>query len=64
MLTMADREITEGQITYTEAHTAVRATKNNKSPGSDGYTSEFYKFFFQDIGHFLVRSMFKLWIEK
>ena len=31
--------------------------KNNKSPGSDGYTSEFYKFVFTDIGHFLVQSI-------
>ena len=45
LLTMEDRKIIEGQITYTEAHTAVRAMTNNKSPGSDGYTSEFYKSF-------------------
>ena len=57
LLTMDDREIIEGQVTYTEAHTAVRAMKNNKSPGSDSYISEFYKFFFRDIGHFLVRSI-------
>jgi hypothetical protein len=23
--------------------------KNNKSPGADGFTSEFYKFFWRDI---------------
>ena len=33
LLTIEDRKIIEGQITYTEAHTAVRAMTNNKSPG-------------------------------
>ena len=41
----------------TEPHTAVRAMKNNKSPGSDGYASEFKKKFVRDTGHFLVRSI-------
>ena len=57
LLTMENREITEGQITYTEAHIAVRAMTNNKSPGSDGYTSELKKKIFRDIAHFLVRSI-------
>ena len=43
MLTVEDGEITEGQITYTEAYTAVRGMKNYKSPRSDGYTSELKK---------------------
>ena len=30
LLTMENREITEGQITYTEAHTAVRAMTTHK----------------------------------
>ena len=28
---------------------------NNTSPGNDGFTVEFFKFFWQDIGWFLVR---------
>ena len=31
--------------------------KNNKSPGSDGYTAEFFKFFWSDLGVFLVRAL-------
>ena len=33
----------------------LKSMNNQKSPGSDGFTTEFYKFFWKDIGHFLVR---------
>ena len=47
----------EGNITYSEATNTLKAMKNNKSPGSDGFTTEFLKFFWKDIGHFVVRSI-------
>jgi hypothetical protein len=31
---------------------------NGKSPGSDGYTVDFYKFFWEDIGPLLYRSLY------
>ena len=31
--------------------------KNDKSPGSDGFTAEFFKCFWMDIGNFIVRSI-------
>ncbi len=31
--------------------------KSNKTPGIDGIPSEFYKYFWVDMGHFLVRSI-------
>ena len=31
--------------------------KNNKSPGLDGYTVEFFKFFWVDLGYFIMRSL-------
>ena len=35
----------EGKITYAELLQALKQMKNDKSPGLDGYTTEFYKFF-------------------
>ena len=31
--------------------------KNDKSPWPDGYTTEFFKFFWQDIGSFVTRAI-------
>ena len=56
-LTDIKRDQLEGLLTYKEAHAAFKQMKNNKSPGSDGFTTEFLKFFFIDIGQFLVRSI-------
>ena len=47
----------EGQIIESEAKLAIRNMKNNKTPGSDGFSAEFYKFFWTDIGSFLLRSL-------
>ena len=47
----------EGPITYNEALETLRNMKNNKSPGNTGFSIEFYKFFFIDIGQFLIRSI-------
>ena len=47
----------EGQITYSEASETLNKMKNNKSPGSDGFTVEFLKVFWKKLGHFIVRSI-------
>ena len=47
----------EGPITFEEAVYALKEMKNNKSPGNSGFSIEFFKFFFKDIGHFLIRSI-------
>ena len=31
--------------------------ENEKSPGSDGFTSEFFKFFWNNLGKFVFRSI-------
>ena len=46
----------EGQLTYSEVLNAVKNAKNDMSPGTGGFSSEFFKFFWSDSGHFLIRS--------
>jgi len=31
--------------------------RNNSAPGNSGFTVSFYKFFWTDIGHFIVRLL-------
>ena len=52
-----DRDNLEGCITYEELTKAAKNMKNNKSPGSDGFPAEFFKFFWKDLGHFILRSI-------
>ena len=56
-LTENQKESLEGNITHEEALKCLKNMKNNKSPGSDGFTAEFFKFFWVDIGIFLVRAI-------
>ncbi|GFO33598.1 Pol-like protein [Plakobranchus ocellatus] len=56
-LTAEEAILIEGKITYEEASTVLKNMKNNKSPGSDGFTIEFFKFFWRDIGYFLIKSI-------
>ena len=54
-LTDDDAAEIEGKITHDEALKFLKKMKNDKSPGSDGFTTEFLKFFWIDLGHFIVR---------
>ena len=47
----------EGQITLMEAALALKNMKNGKSPGTDGFSSEFFKFFWRQLGPFVVRAL-------
>ena len=47
----------EGKITYSEVLNFLKNMKNEKSPGSDGFTAEFFKFFWVDLGHFIIRAI-------
>lgn len=47
----------EGEITLEEASIALKQMGNGKSPGSDGFGPEFFKFFWKDLGPLVVRAL-------
>ena len=47
----------DGGILYSELAFALKNMKINKSPGLDGFTVEFFKFFWVDIGHYILNSL-------
>ena len=54
-LTKNQAELCEGAVTHDEITEAVKQTQNDKSPGTDGLTYEFYKAFWHLLGKDLVQ---------
>ena len=55
-LNLDQQESCEGLITYDECLTVLKSMPNNKSPGTDGFPAEWYKFFYKDIAYYLINS--------
>ena len=51
-----DRSSCEGQVAEKECLSALKEFKNGKSPGTDGLSAEFYKFFWADLGTDMTAS--------
>ena len=47
----------EGKISKDEVLSTLKRMKNGTSPGSDGFTVEFFKFFWNDMGTLLLRAI-------
>ena len=47
----------EGPMSYEEICNTLKNMQNGKSPGSTGFTTEFFKFFWKDLGYFVLRSI-------
>ena len=47
----------EGEISIQEAALVLKNMKNNRSPGTSGFSADFYKVFLKKIGHFVERSL-------
>ena len=56
-LSVAMREACDGQLSYLECFKVLSTFENNKSPGNDGLSIAFYKFFWPEIGTLLVDSL-------
>ena len=52
-----EKQSLEGKITLAEAGIALTHMQNGKSPGTDGFGAEFYKFFWKKLGPFVVRAL-------
>ena len=55
-LSDSDKDTCDSIITIEECTSVVKSLTNNKSPGSDGFTTEFYKFFWPAIKTFVYQS--------
>ena len=56
-LTDYQRTSLEGYLTQVEVAKYLKKLRNNKTPGSTGFTGEFYKFFWPDFKNRLVDSI-------
>ncbi|HBI39496.1 MAG TPA: hypothetical protein DDY16_00910, partial [Tenacibaculum sp.] len=56
-LTESEKLSCEGNISLEELGRCLKNMRNNKSPGSNGFTGEFFKFFFPDIKQRLLNNI-------
>ena len=54
----------EAEISEKEVLEVLKNMKNNKSPGSDGFTVEFFKFFWKDLKLFILNAINFIFLKK
>jgi hypothetical protein len=52
-----DRDSCEGELTNNECYKVLCKMSNGKAPGNDGLTVQFYKTFWNIVGHHVVNSL-------
>ena len=55
-LKQEEADTCEGLLTLKECTKLLKPFMNNKTPGSDGFTTEFYRFFWNAVGPIMVDS--------
>ena len=50
-----DKNRLETQYSLVELQTAIKTSKLNKAPGPDGYSNEFFKYFLNELQHWIYR---------
>ena len=56
-LSQLDAQVCERKLTISECFKSLLLFRNNKSPGNDGLTVEFYKAFWEVVGEIMVDSL-------
>ena len=56
-LSERNKQLCEGKLTENECSIALKDMKKQKSPGSDGISTEFYKIFWNNIKQYLINSL-------
>ena len=62
-LNLKEKESCEGEITLQEIGMYLKKIRNNKSPGTDGFSGEFFKFFYPDLKYRLHKSIKQTYAE-
>ena len=52
-----ERNSCDGCITEQKCEKALKEIKNQKNPGSDGITTEFYKLFWKEMKEYYLKSI-------
>ena len=55
-LSEEQKQSIDSPISLSEAHNTLKRFKNNKAPGTTGFQADFFKFFWKDVGPFIIRS--------
>ena len=56
-LSKLESDALEGELTEDEISQSLQNMKHNKSPGIDGFPSEFYKVFWRKLKIFVLRTL-------
>ena len=62
-LSEEEKDFCENVISKEECLSALKEMQNGKSPGIDGFSAEFYKFFWSDISEYLYNSFKEAFVE-